>query len=239
MATKVSLKDLLEAGAHFGHQARRWNPKMKDYLFGVRDGIHIFDLAKTKEGLESASAFVKATASQGGKIIFVGSKRQAQAIIREEAKKAGMPFVDQRWLGGTLTNWGEIKKRVDKLLEMKEKREKGEYKKYTKKEQLLLDREISKLERKVGGLTELEDLPEAIFVVDTNKEKTAVREANRKGIPIVAVVDSNSDPDLVDYVIPANDDAVGAIKMIVSVIGEAAREGREIFEKKAKKKRND
>lgn len=234
MATKVSLKDLLEAGAHFGHQARRWNPKMKDYLFGVRDGIHIFDLAKTKEGLEEAAKFVKTTAAEGGKIVFVGTKRQAGAIIKEEAKKAGMPFVDQRWLGGTVTNWGEIKKRIDKLLEMKEKKEKGEYKKYTKKEQLLIDREIAKLERKLGGLVGLEDLPEAIFVVDTKKEKAAVREAKRKGIPVVAVVDSNSDPDLVDYVIPANDDAVGAIKMIVSVIGEAAKEGRETWEKKNK-----
>jgi len=235
MATKVSLKDLLEAGAHFGHQARRWNPKMKEYLFGVRDGIHIFDLAKTKEGLEEAAKFVKTTATEGGKIVFVGSKRQAQAIIKEEAKKAGMPFVDQRWLGGTITNWEQIKKRIDKLLEMREKREKGEYKKYTKKEQLLLDREIERLERKLGGLVGLEDLPAAIFIVDTKKEESAVKEAKMKGIPLVAMVDSNSDPDLINYVIPANDDAVGTIKLVVSVIGEAAKEGREAFEKKSKK----
>lgn len=235
MATKVSLKDLLEAGAHFGHQARRWNPKMKEYLFGVRDGIHIFDLAKTKEGLEEAAKFVKTTAAEGGKIVFVGSKRQAQAIIKEEAKKAGMPFVDQRWLGGTITNWEQIKKRIDKLLEMREKREKGEYKKYTKKEQLLLDREIERLERKLGGLVGLEDLPAAIFIVDTKKEESAVKEAKMKGIPLVAMVDSNSDPDLINYVIPANDDAVGTIKLVVSVIGEAAKEGREAFEKKSKK----
>ncbi len=240
MATKVSLKDLLEAGAHFGHQSRRWNPKMKGYLFEVRDGIHIFDLAKTKEGLEKAIDFVKETTAKGEKIIFVGTKRQAQAIIKEEAKKASMPFVDLRWLGGTITNWGQIKKRIDRLLKMREEREKGEYKKYTKKEQLLLDREIDRLERKVGGLVDLEGLPEAIFVVDTKTEETAIREANQKGIKIVAIVDSNSDPDLIDYVIPANDDAVGTIKLIVSLIGEAAKKGREAFEKKAKKeKKND
>lgn len=236
MATKVSLKDLLEAGAHFGHQARRWNPKMEDYLFGVRDGIHVFDLAKTKEGLEKAAEFVKTTAAEGGKIVFVGAKRQAQAIIKEEAKKAGMPFVDQRWLGGTITNWEEIKKRINRLIEMKEKREKGEYEKYTKREQLLIDREINRLEKKVGGLADLKGLPEAIFVVDTKTEETAVKEANRKGITVVAIVDSNSNPDLVDYIIPANDDAVGAIKLIVSVIGEAAGEGRKSWEKKLKKK---
>lgn len=235
MATKISLKDLLEAGAHFGHQARRWNPKMKDYLFGVRDGIHIFDLAKTKEGLENAAEFVKATAAEGRQIVFVGAKRQAQAIIKEEAKKAGMPFVDQRWLGGTITNWEEIKKRIDRLIKMREKREKGEYKKYTKREQLLIDREIDRLEKKLGGLVGLESLPKVIFVVDTKTEEIVVKEANRKGITVVAVVDSNSDPDLIDYVIPANDDAVGAIKLIVSVIGEAAKEGREAWEKKAKK----
>ena len=232
MTNKVSLKDLLEAGAHFGHQARRWHPKMENYLFGVRDGVHIFDLAKTKEGLENAAAFVREIAARGGKIIFVGTKRQAQAIVKEEAKKANMPFVDQRWLGGTITNWEQIKKRIDRLLDMKEKREKGEYKKYTKKEQLLLDREIRSLERKIGGLVELKNLPEAIFVVDIKREEIAVREAKRKGILVVAIVDSNSDPGLVDYVIPANDDAVGAIKLIVSMIGGAAREGREVFRKK-------
>jgi len=235
MATKIKLKDLLEAGAHFGHQARRWNPKMEKYLFDVRDGIHVFDLAKTKEGLEKAADFVKELTAQGKKIIFVGTKRQAQAIIKEEAKKAGMPYVDQRWLGGTLTNWQEIKKRIDRLEEMREEREKGEYEKYTKKEQLLLDREISNLERKVGGLVSLEDLPAAIFVVDAKTEELAIREAKRKEIKVVAVVDSNSNPDLVDYLIPANDDAVGAIKLVVSAIAEAAKEGRETWEKKAKK----
>lgn len=236
MATKVSLKDLLEAGAHFGHQSRRWHPKMKSYLFGVRDGIHIFDLAKTKASLEEAAAFVREITAKGEKVVFVGTKRQAQAIIKEEAKKAGMPFVDQRWLGGTITNWGEIKKRIGRLVEMKEKREKGEYKRYTKREQLLIDREIESLEKKLGGLVGLDDLPRAIFVVDIKTEETAVREAKHKGVTVVAVVDSNSNPDLVDYVIPANDDAVGAIKLIIAVIGKAAGEGREVWEKKAKKR---
>lgn len=234
MATKISLKDLLEAGAHFGHQAARWNPKMKPYLYTVRDGVHVFDLAQTKKSLEEACEFVRKLTAEGGKIIFVGTKRQAGEIVKEEAKKAGTPYVCQRWLGGTITNWEQIKKSIEKLTEMKEKKELGEYKKYTKKEQLLLDREIARLEKFFGGLVGLKELPEAIFVVDTKKEVTAVKEANKKGITVVAVVDSNSDPDLVDYVIPANDDAVGAVKLIVGAIGEAAKEGREKFEKKKK-----
>ncbi len=232
--TKVSLKDLLEAGAHFGHQASRWNPKMKPYLYTVRDGVHVFDLAKTKEGLEAAADFVKKTVAEGGRVVFVGTKRQAKEIIREEAKKAGMPWVSERWLGGIITNWEQIKKRIEKLAEMKEKREAGEYKKYTKKEQILLDREIARLEKFFGGLADLKDLPAALFVVDVKKEITAVREAKRKGIPVVAVLDSNSDPDLVDYAIPANDDAVGAVKMIVGVIAEAAQKGKEASKKKKK-----
>jgi small subunit ribosomal protein S2 len=205
---------------------------MKDYLFDARDGVHIFDLAKTKEGLDKAATFVKTTTAEGGKIIFVGTKRQAQAIITEEAKKAGMPWVSERWLGGTITNWEQIKRSIDKLVEMREKRDKGEYKKYTKKEQLLLDQEIRRLEKFFGGLSWLERLPEAIFVVDTKKEETAVKEAARKGIPVIAIVDSNSDPSLVDWIIPGNDDAVGTIKLIVQTIGEAAKEGREAWEKK-------
>lgn len=229
---KISLKDLLEAGCHFGHQSARWNPKMKPYLYTVRDGVHVFDLAKTKEGLEKTCEFVKKLTAKGEKIVFVGTKRQAQAIVKEEAKKAGVPFVSERWLGGTITNWGQIKKSIAKLTEMIEVREKGEYKKYTKKEQILLDREISRLEKFFGGLVGLEDLPAAIFVVDIKKEETAVREANREEIPVIAIVDSNSNPDLADYVIPANDDAVGSIKLIVGVIAEAAKKGREAWEKK-------
>lgn len=234
--SSVTLKDLLEAGAHFGHQSQRWHPKMKPYLFDVQKGVHIFDLVKTKEGLEEAKKFIQKITSEGGKIVFVGTKRQARAIIAEEAKKAGFPYVDERWLGGTITNWGQIKKNLDKLAEMKEKREKGEYKKYTKKEQILVDREIKRLEKLVGGLVGLEKLPEAIFVVDVKKEKTAIQEAARKEVPVVAIVDSNSDPRLVNYVVPANDDAVGSLRLIISEVAKAAKEGKEAFAKKSKSK---
>ncbi|HUS60165.1 MAG TPA: 30S ribosomal protein S2 [Nevskiaceae bacterium] len=235
----VSLKDLLEAGAHFGHQSARWNPKMKPYLYTIKDGVHVFDLAKTKEGLEKATEFVRQFVTEGKTIVFVGTKRQAQAIITEEAKKIGVPYVSQRWLGGTLTNWEQIKKSIDQLAEMKEKREQGEYKKYTKKEQLLLDRKINKLEKFFGGLASLAKLPEALFVVDVRKEELAVKEAKKKGLIVVGLVDSNVDPDLVDYIIPGNDDAVGNIKLVVSAMAEAVKEGqgiRRLAEKKDEKK---
>lgn len=232
---EISLKQLLEAGCHFGHQSRRWNPRMKKYLFGVREKIHIFDLVKTKEGLEEGAAFAKATASQGKAIVFVGTKRQARSIIEEQAKKAGAFYVIQRWIGGTITNWKQIKKSLDKLAEMKGKREKGEYKKYTKKEQLLLDREINRLEKFFGGLVGLDRAPEVLFVVDVKKEEAAVKEARAKEVPILGLVDSDSNPDYADYVIPANDDAVGSIKFTVEKIAEAVKEGRGIWEKKNKK----
>jgi len=235
--TKIELKDLLDAGCHFGHQTQRWNPKMANYLYGERDGVHIFDLAKTKENLEKAIEFAKKIASEGGKIIFVGTKRQAQAIIKQEAQKAGMPFVNERWLGGIITNWETIKKSLGKLKDLKAKKESGELKKYTKKENILIEREIDRLERFFGGLVGAEDLPAAIFIVDVKKEKTALREAKRKKIPVIAIVDSNCDPDGVDWVIPANDDAVGSIKLIVEMISQAVREGKEIFEKKTKKEK--
>ncbi len=231
---KIELRDLLDAGCHFGHQSERWNPKMANYLYGEKEGIHIFDLAKTKEGLEKAMEFVQETTALGGKIIFVGTKRQAQAIVKEEAIKAKMPFITERWLGGIVTNWDNIKKSINKLKDLKAQKESGELKKYTKKENILIDREISRLERFFGGLADLEELPAAIFVVDVKKEKAAIQEAAKKNIKIVAIVDSNSDPDLVDWAIPANDDAVGSIKLIVESIGRVAKEGREIWEKKQK-----
>lgn len=243
MAIKIDLKALLESGAHFGHQSSRWNPKMKSYLYTVRDGVHVFDLVKTKKGLEAACEFAEKTAAEGGKIIFVGTKRQAETVVKEEAQKVGMPWVTVRWLGGTITNWEEIKKQIDKFKKMEEKRAKGEYKNYTKKEQILIDREIEKKEKFLGGLKEMEELPAAILVIDTKKEHTAVREANRKKIPVIGLVDSNADPDLVDYVIPANDDAVGAVKLVVGAISEAISEGLKKKKKKAKgkkkKKEND
>lgn len=217
----ITLEQLLEVGSHFGHQAKRWHPKMKPYIWTVREGVHVFDLAKTKEKLEQAMAFVKETAAKGGKILFVGTKRQAMGIVKEEAIRCGMPYLTERWLGGAITNWQQIKKRIDKLLEMQEKREKGEYEKYTKKENLLIDREISRLERFFGGVVDLQELPAAIFVVDAKKEAAAVKEAKMKGIKVIAIVDTNTNPDGVDYLIPANDDAVGSIKFIVSQIASA------------------
>lgn len=228
---EISLKSLLEAGCHFGHQVRRWNPKMKPYLYEARQGIHIFDLVKTKEGLERAIEFIKKAAAEGKKIIFVGTKRQARAVIEEEAKKIGIPFVNERWIGGTITNWEQIKKNIDKLVKMREEKQKGEYKKYTKKEQILKDREIVRLERFYGGLVGLEDRPDIIFVVDVRKENVAVKEAKRRGVTIVALVDSDSDPEGIDYLIPGNDDAVGSVRFIVGKIAEAVGEGKQIFSK--------
>jgi small subunit ribosomal protein S2 len=231
---KVELKGLLDAGCHFGHQAQRWNPKMAPFLYGVRDGVHIFDLAKTKEFLEKAAEFAKEVVFKGGKIIFVGTKRQAEAIIKEEALGVKMPFISERWLGGLLTNFDNLKKSIDKLKDLKDKKASGELKKYTKKENILIDREIARLERFFGGLSDLKGLPEALFVIDVKKEHSVLREAAKKKIPVIAIVDSNSDPDLVDWVIPANDDAVGSIKLIVSFIAEAIGQGQQLAEKKTK-----
>ncbi|MBI2008772.1 30S ribosomal protein S2 [Candidatus Amesbacteria bacterium] len=218
---EVTLKDLLEAGCHFGHQARRWNPKMKKYIYGERGGVHIIDLVQTKKSLDDACGWVKKLASEGKTVLFVGTKRQAAGVVGEQAIRVGMPYLTQRWVGGLLTNWQEISKRIKKLHDMKEKREKGEYKVYTKKEQLLLDREIAKLEKFLGGVAGLEKLPDALFVVDTHREEVAVLEANRMGIPVVGVVDTNADPEIVDWVIPSNDDAVKAIELIVRTIADA------------------
>ena len=232
---KIELKALLDAGCHFGHQSQRWNPAMAGYLYGVRDGVHIFDLAKTKAGLEKAIEFVKEVASTGGKIIFVGTKRQSEAIIKEEAIRAKMPFVSERWLGGILTNWEGIKKSINKLKDLKEQKISGELsKKFTKKENILIDREISRLERFFGGLVDLKELPAALFVIDVKKEQAALREATKKGIPVVAVVDSNANPEAIDYLIPANDDAIGSVKLIVSTLAQAMIQGSQIFEKNQK-----
>ena len=227
----VSLEELLEAGTHFGHQARRWNPKMAPFIYTTRDGVHIFDLAQTSQRLAQASLAAKKMVGEGKIIVLVGTKRQAQAIIKEEAGKYGIPFIATRWLGGTISNWEQIFKSIKKLLEMKEKRQKGEYVKYTKKENLLLDREIARLERFFGGIASLTQPPDALFVVDTNREATALAEARTKGIKIFAIVDSNSDADLVDYPIPGNDDAVRSIKLIVSTFAKAVGEGMELAKK--------
>ena len=238
--SEVTLKELLEAGAHFGHQARRWNPKMKKYIYGERGGVHILDLVQTKQGLDEAVEYVKKMVGEGKVILFVGTKRQAAGIVKDRAVAVGMPYLTQRWVGGLLTNWQEISKRIRKLHEMKEKREKGEYKVYTKKEQLLLDREIAKLDKFLGGVAALEKLPDALFVVDTHREEVAVLEANRMGIPVVGIVDTNADPDKIDYVIPSNDDAVKAIELIVMEIANSiANSKHEILNPKQIPNSND
>ena len=233
----VSLEELLEAGCHFGHQARRWNPKMKGYIYATRGGVHIFDLVKTQEGLRRAGEFVEDLGKQGKTLLMVGTKRQAKAVIAEAAKKAGAFFVAERWLGGILTNWSEIKRRIDKLVDMRQKKAAGEYAKYTKKENLLLDREMAMIERFLGGLVGLTDLPEAIFIVDTHKEVAVVREARAKEIPIVGMVDTNAEPVGIDYVIPANDDAVRSVKLVVEKIAEAYGAGKAMGAKEAKLKK--
>ena len=222
----VSLEELMEAGCHFGHQARRWHPKMAPYIWGKKDGIHIFDLDKTRRALLESIAIVRKIATEGKSIIFVGTKKQASQIISEEAVRAGMPFVAKRWLGGTLTNWKQLKLSVNKLIDLKIKREAKELDNYTKKERVLIDKQINKLEKFVGGLQQLTSLPDAIFVVDIKREDAAVREAHILKIPVIAIVDSNCDPDMITTVIPGNDDAIGTIRLITSKITDAVLEGK-------------
>ena len=219
---KISLKEMLEAGCHFGHQARRWNPKMNEYIYTKRGGVHIFDLGLSAKKLKEAMEFVQNLTAEGKKIVFVGTKRQATAVIKEQAEKCGMPYVAVRWLGGIITNWEQIKKSLDKMMDLEEKKSKGEFEKYTKRENVLIDKQIEKLDRFLGGLRSLKSEPAAVFVVDVKKEIAAVKEARMKGIPVIAIIDTNTDPDLIDYPIPANDDAVSSIKLIVTKIAEAA-----------------
>lgn len=223
----VTMKQLLEAGAHFGHRTRRWNPKMAPYIYGSRKGIYIIDLQKTLKLIEEACEFIRAKASEGGTMIMVGTKKQAQRVIEEEAKRCGAFYVSNRWLGGLLTNFKTIKSRIDKLVELEQMEESGELAKLPKKEQSRLRKVLEKLRKNLGGLKGMEKLPDIVFVVDPRKEKNAVAEANILGIPVIAIVDTNCDPDPIDYVIPANDDAIRSIKLIVSKIADAYLEGRE------------
>ncbi|AEH51113.1 30S ribosomal protein S2 [Pseudothermotoga thermarum] len=223
----VTMKQLLEAGAHFGHRTRRWNPKMAPYIYGERKGIYIIDLQKTLKLLEEACDFVRAKASEGATMLFVGTKKQAQHVIREEAKRCGAFYVDNRWLGGLLTNFNTIKNRIARLIELEQMEENGELSKLPKKEQSKVRRELEKLRKNLGGLKGMTKLPDIVYIVDPRKEKNAVAEANRLGIPIVAIVDTNCDPDPIDFVIPANDDAIRSIKLITSKIADAYLEGRE------------
>ena len=219
--TDISLQQLLEAGCHFGHQARRWNPIMAKYIYGERDGVHIFDLVKTKAGLDEAASFAKATAAEGGVILFVGTKRQAAEIVKREAERTGMPYMTQRWVGGLLTNWGQMEKRLRRLADLKQRRESGDLKKYTKREQLLFGREIDKLEKFFGGVKQLTKLPDALFIVDSHREEVAVLEARRMNIPVIAMVDTNGDPGGIQCVIPVNDDAVKSIELVVTAVSDA------------------
>ena len=223
----VTMKQLLEAGVHFGHRTRRWNPKMKPYIYAARKGIYIIDLQKTLKLLDEAYEFVKKKASEGATILFVGTKKQAQQVIKEEAERCGAFYVNNRWLGGLLTNFKTIRQRIDKLIELEEMEASGELDKLPKKEQSRIRRILEKLRKNLGGLKGMTRLPDILYVVDPRKEKIAVAEANKLGIPIVAMVDTNSDPDLIDYVIPSNDDAIRSIKLITSKIADAYLEGRE------------
>lgn len=226
----VSMKALLETGVHFGHRTRRWNPKMKPYIFTERNGIHILDLQQTIVNIEITYNLVRDMVSEGGEVLFVGTKRQAQDTIAKEAIRAAQPYVNQRWLGGTLTNWQTIRQRIDYLDGLEARRDAGEFESLKKKERLQLAREIEKLSIRLGGIRKMRDLPELLFVVDINHEETAIREANILNIPIIALVDTNCDPDPIDYVIPANDDAIRAIKLITGKIADAALEGMNVRE---------
>lgn len=223
----VSMKQLLEAGVHFGHQTRRWNPKMSEYIFAERNGIYIIDLQKTVRKIENAYDFVREISSEGKSILFVGTKKQAQDSIKEEAERAGAYYVNARWLGGMLTNFSTIRRRIDRLKQLRGMELDGTFDLLPKKEVIKLNLEIEKLEKFLGGIKEMKDLPGALFIVDPRKERIAVAEAKKLGIPIIAIVDTNCDPDEVDYVIPGNDDAIRAVKLISETIANAIIEGRE------------
>ena len=223
----VSMKQLLEAGVHFGHQTRRWNPKMAEYIFTERNGIYIIDLQKTVKKIEEAYMFVRDVAAEGGNILFVGTKKQAQDAIKEEALRAEMYYVNVRWLGGMLTNFKTIKKSIQKLNNLNKMAEDGTFDLLPKKEVAAMQKEMADLEKNLGGIKNMKGLPSCIFIVDPKKEKNAVDEARKLGIPIVAIVDTNCDPDEVDYVIPGNDDAIRAIKLIASTLADAVIEGRQ------------
>jgi len=223
----VSLRDLLEAGVHFGHQTRRWNPKMKPFIYGSKNGIHIIDLQKTARGLIDASRFVSSTVAHGGAVLFVGTKRAGRDIVSEEANRSGQFFVNNRWLGGTLTNWQTVKKSIDRLLQLEKARDEGRFELLTKKEALELNREIERMEKSLGGIKNMKGLPAALFVIDPKKEHIAVKEANILGVPVVALCDTNCDPHGIDHVIPGNDDALKSIRLFAAAIADAALEGRQ------------
>lgn len=223
----ISMKQLLEAGVHFGHQTRRWNPKMDRYIFTERNGIYIIDLQKTVKKVEEAYNFVKELAANGGKILFVGTKKQAQDSVKEEAERSGMYYINQRWLGGTLTNFKTIQIRINRLHKLEAMETDGTFEVLPKKEVILLRKEKERLEKFLGGIKNMTDLPDALFVVDPRKERIAIAEARKLGLPIVAIVDTNCDPDEIDYVIPGNDDAIRAVKLLTGKMADAILEGNQ------------
>ncbi len=227
----VAMKELLEAGVHFGHQVKRWHPKMKKYIFGERNGIYIIDLQKTVKGLEEAYNFIKSLAVTGIPVLFVGTKKQSQDAIKEEAERSGAFYVNQRWLGGMLTNFSTIKRSIEKLKKFEAMKQDGTMELLPKKEVAAIEKEMGKLEKTLSGIKEMSDLPGALFIVDPKKERIAVAEARKLNVPIVAIVDTNCDPDEVDYVIPGNDDAIRAIKLITTKIADAIVEGKETLSK--------
>jgi small subunit ribosomal protein S2 len=229
------MKQLLEAGVHFGHQTRRWNPKMRPYIYGERNGIHIIDLRQTVEQVDDAVKYVKDLAAEGGRVLFVGTKKQAQSAVADNATRAGMPYVNYRWLGGMLTNFATIQKRIFYMRELRRLEESGEINALPKKERLRLRRELVKLEQNLGGVADLQRVPDAVFIIDVNTETTAVKEATRLGLPVIALVDSNCDPDDVNFVIAGNDDAIRAADLIAGALADAALEGREVANGKAAK----
>ena len=226
MADTATIKELLEAGAHFGHQTSRWHPRMKKYIFTKRNGIHIIDLEQTASMLDQASSFIKGIVGDGGKVLFVGTKKQAQVIIQEEAQRAGMYYVNQRWIGGTLTNFTAIQGRIDYLVRLEDQQSKGEFARLPKKEAQALAEEIEQMNTQFGGIKEMTMLPDVIFIVDPSKERIAIAEAQRVGIPVVAMVDTNCNPDEIDAPIPSNDDAIRAIKLVANKIATAILEAK-------------
>lgn len=231
---EVSMKNMLEAGVHFGHQTHRWNPKMRPFIYGPRNGIYIIDLEKTVKHAKDACAFIRNTVADGGKVLFVATKNQAASITKDAATRANMPFVSERWLGGTLTNFATIRRGCEKLDEMDRFRTDGTYDLLKKKERVVFDRKQTKLEASLGGIRQMRQLPAALFIIDPMTEDIAVREANRLGIPVVALVDTNCDPDRVDYVIPGNDDAIKSVSLFVNLIADSCLEGAAVYEQKAR-----
>jgi len=231
---EVSMRNMLEAGVHFGHQTHRWNPKMRPFIYGPRNGIYIIDLEKTVKHAKDACAFIKNTVAEGGKILFVATKNQAAVMTKEAATRCNMPYVSERWLGGTLTNFATIRRGCEKLDEMDRFKLDGTYELLKKKERVVFDRKQAKLESSLGGIRQMRQLPAALFVIDPMTEEIAVREANRLGIPVVALVDTNCDPDRVDFVIPGNDDAIKSVTLFVNLMADACAEGAAIYEQKAR-----